>query len=439
MESKISNVFSLNDAMNEASRCLNCKQPSCMSGCPAHVNIPKFISRIADMKFSDAYKIITESNVFPEITSRVCYKCNQCEGNCILGKKGKAIQIGKLEECVSDYINDRDMFNEMIQIVENKKINVAIVGAGVAGLAASIVLAKSGCNVTIYEKENDIGGVVRYQIPNIRFDKAILDNIKKNIEKLKIDIIYEKTIGKDIKLIDIKKENDYVILATGAGIPHIIGLDGEVDIIKNELNNIHNNFIYSLNYLRKVNEDSNFKLFGRIIVIGGGNTALDCARTATSGSNDVNVYYRRTEEKMPCRIDELESAKSMGISFKFLITPKKIAMTDDNRIVITFIRTKVVKDENLVEKVVEIENSEFEEIADHLIIATGYEANHDVYSKEILNLQLDRFNNIEVNDKLMVKNNSSMYAVGDLVTGSLTVVNAVNMGMEAARNILSDL
>lgn len=434
---KLEENFTLQDVISEAERCLNCKIPQCVKGCPAHVNIPKYIEKLKDMKIEEAYNIITENNVLPSFTSRLCYKCSQCEGNCALGKKGKPIQIGKLEEYVSDYVRQLGLYREEDTKKTTKKIQVAIVGAGVAGLAAAIVLAKEGCIVTIYEKESDIGGVVRYEIPNSRFDKSLIDDLKEEIEELKIDIIYNITIGKNLKLLDLKKKNDYIILATGAGNPHILSLEGEMDVVNNPINDRLHKLMYSSKFLRLANFDPTLKLVGNIVVVGGGNTALDCARAVINDHNDTYVYYRRSQSMMPARIDEIEDTKREGVGFKFFVSPKKVRL-EDNELYVTFIKTKIERDENGIEKVVEIKDSEFEEKVQHLIIATGYEANHDVYSDEILNLKVDINNNIEVNDKLMVYNNDNMYAVGDLVTGSLTVVNAIKMGMEAARNILSD-
>ena len=320
--------YTLEEAKKEASRCLKCNNPLCVKKCPVAIDIPEFIKKIEEEKIEEAYEIINKNSSLPAICGRVCPQESQCEGNCVKRFKSEAIAIGKLERFVADWVIEKQSKQELNINKNNKKI--AIVGSGPAGLTCAGELIKIGYDVTIFEALHTPGGVLTYGIPEFRLPKEKIVN--KEIEKLielGVKIECDTVIGKTITIEQLKNEYDAIFLATGAGLPRFMNIPGETA-----------NGVFSANeYLTRVNLMKAFKtsdtpIFNskKVAVIGGGNVAMDAARTALRLGNEVYIIYRRTENEMPARKEEIMHAKEEGIKFKLLSNPKQILVDETNTV-----------------------------------------------------------------------------------------------------------
>lgn len=418
------------EAVKEASRCLNCKIPRCVEGCPINIKIPEFISAIKEQDIEKAYKIISESSSLSAICGRVCPQEKQCEGKCVRGIKGDSIAIGALERYVSDKALLDNMQSEFIKEKNNKK--VAIIGSGPAGLACASELIKHGFSVVIYESLHKAGGVLTYGIPEFRLPKEIVNKQIDNLKKLGVKIKLNIPVGNAITINELKEEYDAIFIGTGAGIPKFMGIDGE------DANEVFsaNEILTRINLMKsyKSNSKTPIKKSGIAYVIGGGNVAMDAARSLKRLGIETHLMYRRSEEELPTRKTEVRHAKEEGIIFDILKNPKRIIKDENNTVTgIEYVDMELGEPgEDGRRKVKEIEGSNKKVKCDMVIMALGTLQNHESLKES----------NIKLNDKgLIIVNNyetteSNIYAGGDAVTGAATVILAMEAGKKAAENII---
>ena len=419
--------FNDEDALNEASRCLQCNNPRCVKGCPVGVMIPKFIKEILNKDIDKAYEIILESSSLPGICGRVCPQEKQCEKMCIRGLKGEAIAIGALER----YVADNNTYVDNYDIKKNGK-RVAIVGSGPSGLACSYDLAKNGYDVTIYEVLHIPGGVLSYGIPEFRLPKKIVNKEIDKLKKMGVKILTDVPVGNAITIDDLRKDYDYVYIGTGAGVPKFMNIPGE------GANGVFsaNEILTRINLMKSYNSDSFTPIKkGKVVyVIGGGNVAMDAARSLRRLGCEVHLMYRRSMDELPARRMEVSHAKEEGIIFDLLKLPKEIIIDDDNNV----IGMKVVNmilgdvDESGRRSVMEDNNSLKEIDCDMVVMALGTAINHEALKESSIKLT-DR-GLIEVDDSKTSIDN--VYAGGDVVTGSATVILAMEAGKVAAKKIM---
>ena len=419
------------EAVKEASRCLNCKNPRCVEGCPINIKIPEFISAIKDQDIEKAYNIISESSSLSAICGRVCPQEKQCEGKCIRGIKGDSIAIGALERYVSDKALLDNMQSKFIKEKNNKK--VAIIGSGPAGLACASELIKHGFSVVIYESLHKAGGVLTYGIPEFRLPKEIVNKQIDNLKKLGVKIKLNIPVGNAITINELKEEYDAIFIGTGAGIPKFMGIDGE------DANEVFsaNEILTRINLMKsyKNNSKTPIKKSGIAYVIGGGNVAMDAARSLKRLGIETHLMYRRSEEELPARKTEVHHAKEEGIIFDILKNPKKIIKDENNTVKgIEYVDMELGEPgEDGRRKAKEIEGSNKKVKCDMVIMALGTLQNHESLKES----------NIKLNDKgLIIVNNyetteNNIYAGGDVVTGAATVILAMEAGKKAAENIIS--
>ena len=426
-------------AINEAKRCLNCKHMPCVGGCPVKVYIPEFIARVRAGDFDGAYEVIQKSSRLPAICGRVCPQETQCESKCVRGIKGEPVAIGRLERFVADYHNNK--VNNVTNAVNKNGINVAVVGSGPSGLACAGELAQRGYNVTVFEALHKLGGVLVYGIPEFRLPKKILDLEINNLKSLGVKFETNVVIGKTIT-IDELLENNYraVFVGTGAGLPRFMGIDGE------GLNGVYsaNEFLTRSNLMQAYKDDSQTPIMkgGNVAVVGGGNVAMDAARTALRlGANKVYIVYRRSMDEMPARKEEIEHAIEEGIEFKILTNPVKILgyqnvndKKDPKNGFVTAMRCVKMElgepDENGRRRPVEIPNSEFEIGVDAVIMAIGTSPN-PLIKNTTEGLEVNKHGCIVVDEQTFKTSKDYVYAGGDAVTGAATVISAMGAGKTA--------
>ena len=418
------------EAVKEASRCLNCKIPRCVEGCPINIKIPEFISAIKEQDIEKAYKIISESSSLSAICGRVCPQEKQCEGKCVRGIKGDSIAIGALERYVSDKALLDNMQSEFIKEKNNKK--VAIIGSGPAGLACASELIKHGFSVVIYESLHKAGGVLTYGIPEFRLPKEIVNKQIDNLKKLGVKIKLNIPVGNAITINELKEEYDAIFIGTGAGIPKFMGIDGE------DANEVFsaNEILTRINLMKSYKDNSKtpIKKLGIAYVIGGGNVAMDAARSLKRLGIEPHLMYRRSEEELPARKTEVRHAKEEGIIFDILKNPKRIIKDENNNVTgIEYVDMELGEPgEDGRRKVKEIEGSNKRVKCGMVIMALGTLQNHEALKES----------NIKLNEKgLIIVNNyetteSNIYAGGDAVTGAATVILAMEAGKKAAENII---
>lgn len=430
-------------AKQEASRCLMCKIPTCVSGCPVGIDIPGFIKEISKGNFEQSYKILKSYNYLPAICGRVCPQEVQCEGVCVLNKIGKPINIGALERFVADwadenkinYENDKVYSIANVNTIKANKKKIAIIGSGPSGLTVASELGKYGYNVDIYEALHEFGGVLTYGIPEFRLPKSIVKKEIAALEKLGVKFFKNLPVGYAIPVKEILNTYDAIFIGVGAGTPKFMGIPGS------ELNGVYsaNEFLTRINLMRSYKfpeYDTPIRTGKKVAVIGGGNTAMDAARSALRLGADVTVIYRRTESEMPARKAEIEHAKEEGVKFYTLATPVKyIGDNDGNLIAIECIKMELgTPDESGRRKPAEIPNSNFVIEMDTVIEAIGTEANKFLLS-QFPDLKTNKHGYIMTNEYGQTSN-PKVFAGGDIVTGSATVILAMGAGKKAAQGIM---
>lgn len=422
--------YTKEQAMDEAKRCLNCKTRPCVLGCPVAVQIPEFISKVADGDFEGAYQIISETNALPAVCGRVCPQESQCESKCVRGIKGEPVGIGRLERFVADYHMKNT--TEHPKAPESNGHRVAVIGAGPSGLSCAGSLAARGYKVTIFEALHVPGGVLSYGIPEFRLPGEVVAAEIDELRALGVEIKTNIIIGKTM-MIDELFEDGYeaVFIGSGAGLPKFMKIPGE------NLNNVYsaNEFLTRINLMGAYKEDSKTPLLRakHTVVVGGGNVAMDAARSAKRTGADVTLVYRRTEKELPARKEEVEHALEEGIKFEFLTSP--ISINGDGKVEsITCQRMELsAPDESGRARPVEISGSEFDMECDCVIMAIGTSPNPLIASSTD-GLDVQRWGGI-VADDVGKTSRDMVWAGGDAVTGAATVILAMGAGKTAAEEI----
>ena len=424
--------YTAEQAIDEAKRCLNCKNKPCVGGCPVKIYIPEFIAKVAEGEFEEAYKIITKSSSLPAVCGRVCPQESQCEQKCVRGIKGEPVAIGRLERFVADYHNANS--SEKPTAPKKNGHKVASVGSGPSGLACAGDLAKKGSEVTVFEALHTAGGVLVYGIPEFRLPKEI---VKKEIEilkdlgvKIETNVIIGKTISVDALMSEYGFES--VFIGSGAGLPRFMNIPGE------NLNGVYsaNEFLTRVNLMKAYKPDSSTPIQHgkRVVVVGGGNVAMDAARCAKRLGADVTIVYRRTEAELPARHEEVEHAKEEGIVFKLLTNPVEIKGTDGWVSGIVCQRMELSEpDESGRARPIAVEGSEFDIEADSVIMAIGTSPNPLIKSTTE-GLETEKWGGI-IADENGLTSREGIYAGGDAVTGAATVILAMGAGKTAAAAI----
>ena len=427
--------YNKEEAMEEASRCLNCKNAQCMKGCPVAINIPQFIEQVKLGDFDKAYDILSESSSLPAVCGRVCPQESQCEGKCIRGIKGESISIGKLERFVADTASENG--RKPVGASEKKGKKVAVIGSGPAGLTCAGDLAKMGYDVTIFEALHQPGGVLVYGIPEFRLpkDKVVAKEIE-NVKSLGVKIETNVIVGKSITIDELFEDEkfDAVFIGSGAGLPKFMGIPGE------NANGVFsaNEYLTRSNLMKAFNENSNTPIMraNKVAVVGGGNVAMDAARTALRLGAEVHIVYRRSEEELPARVEEVHHAKEEGIIFDLLTNPVEI-LKDENGWVngIKCIRMELGEpDESGRRSPVEIPGSEFVIDVDAVIMSLGTSPN-PLISSTTKGLEVNKRKCIVAEEEFGQTSKEGVFAGGDAVTGAATVILAMGAGKAAAKGI----
>ena len=424
------------EALLEADRCLQCKKPQCVEGCPVGINIPAFIAKIKEKDYGAAINVIKERNNLPAICGRVCPQETQCERTCILGRKQEPVAIGRLERFASDW-----ELKHGAQIPEIKTIDhpakVAVIGSGPAGLTAAGDLAKYGYDVTIFEAFHTAGGVLVYGIPEFRLPKAIVQSEVDYIKRLGVKISTNTIIGKTVNLDELREEGfEAFFVASGAGLPMFMRIPGE------NLCGVYtaNEFLTRVNLMKAYKfpeTDTPIKVGKRIAVIGGGNVAMDSARTALRlGAEESIIVYRRSEQEMPARYEELEHAKEEGVKFMLLTNPIEVLGDDEYKVVgLRCVKMELGEpDASGRRRPSPIPGSEFEIPINNYIVAIGQTPN-PLVPRTTPGLEVQNWGGIATKDESGLTSIGDVWAGGDIVTGAATVISAMGAGKKAAKAI----
>lgn len=427
--------YNQEEAMEEASRCIKCKKNAqCITGCPVSINIPAFIGEVEKGNFEEAAKIIAQSSALPAVCGRVCPQESQCEGKCIRGKKGEPISIGKLERFVADWSRENGFVPAAPETTNGKK--VAVIGAGPAGLTCAGDLAKMGYEVTIFEALHEPGGVLTYGIPEFRLPKeTVVKTEIDNVRKLGVKIETNVIIGKSVTIDELMDEEGFqaVFIGSGAGLPKFMGIPGE------NANGVFsaNEFLTRNNLMKAFRDDYDTPIARgkKVVVVGGGNVAMDAARTALRLGAETHIVYRRSEAELPARVEEVHHAKEEGIIFNLLTNPVEI-LTDDNG----WVKGVIVRKMELGEpdasgrrRPVEIPGSDYEIEADTVIMSLGTSPN-PLISSTTKGLETNRWKCITA-DESGQTSRKGVFAGGDAVTGAATVILAMEAGRTGAKGI----
>ncbi|RMG02081.1 MAG: NADPH-dependent glutamate synthase [Nitrospirae bacterium] len=422
------------DAIKEAARCLQCKKPKCVEGCPVGVPIPEFISAIREGDFKRAIDKIKEKNLLPAVCGRVCPQETQCEGECLMGKKHEPVAIGRLERFAADW--ERETGNVSIpEVAPPTGKKVAIVGSGPSGLTCAYDLAKLGHKVTIFEAFHEPGGVLVYGIPEFRLPKAIVAREIEVLEKMGVEIVPNAVVGKLITIDEILQEYDACFIGVGAGLPRFMGIEGE------NLNGVYsaNEFLTRVNLMKAYafpEYDTPVKIGRRVAVVGGGNVAMDAVRTALRlGADEAYIIYRRSMAELPARQEEVHHAKEEGVRFELCTNPVRIIGEEGWVKEIECVRmTLCGLDESGRKRPEPMPGSEFRIPVDMVIMAIGTSAN-PLISQTTPDIGLNKRGYIVVNEETGETSRDGVFAGGDIVTGSATVISAMGAGRKAAKGI----
>ncbi len=427
--------YNKEEAVEEAKRCLQCKKPMCSQGCPVSINIPGFIHEIVEENFEAAYQILSESSSLPAVCGRVCPQESQCEGKCIRGKKGDPIAIGKLERFVADWARENGIKPKKADAMNGKK--VAVIGSGPSGLSCAGDLAKMGYEVTIFEALHEAGGVLTYGIPEFRLpkDKVVKPEVE-NVKSLGVKIETDVIVGKSVTIDELLNEEgfDAVFIGSGAGLPMFMGIPGE------NANGVFsaNEYLTRSNLMKARLEDYATPMpeSKKAVIVGGGNVAMDAARTALRLGAETHIVYRRSEAELPARAEEVHHAKEEGIIFNLLTNPVEI-LTDENGWVkaVRCIKMELGEpDASGRRRPVPIEGSEFEIEADAVIMSLGTSPN-PLISSTTAGLDTNKRKCIVAEAETGKTSKEGVYAGGDAVTGAATVILAMEAGRAGAKGI----
>ena len=427
--------YNKEEAVEEANRCLTCKNAKCVKGCPVNIDIPGFIKEVKEGNFAEAYKVIGKSSSLPAVCGRVCPQESQCEGQCIRGIKGEAVSIGKLERFVADWAKGNGIKPEVA--AEKNGHKIAVIGSGPAGLTCAGDLAKLGYDVTIFEALHQPGGVLVYGIPEFRLpkDKVVKEEIE-NVKSLGVKIETNVIIGKSTTIDDLLEKEGFeaVFIGSGAGLPMFMGIPGEVS------NGVFsaNEYLTRSNLMKAFREDHDtpIKTGKKVAVIGGGNVAMDAARTALRLGAEVHIVYRRSESELPARVEEVHHAKEEGVIFDLLTNPVEI-LADENGWVkgMKCVRMELGEpDASGRRRPVVIPDSEFILDVDTVIMSLGTSPN-PLISSTTIGLDTNKRKCIVADEETGKTTKEAVYAGGDAVTGAATVILAMGAGKAAAKGI----
>ena len=427
--------YNREEAMEEASRCINCKNAQCIKGCPVSINIPGFIEKVKNGDVEGAYQVISESSALPAVCGRVCPQESQCEGKCIRGIKGEPVSIGKLERFVADSAREAGIKPQGAEKKNGKK--VAVIGSGPAGLTCAGDLARMGYEVTIFEALHEPGGVLVYGIPEFRLPKTkVVAKEIENVKSLGVKIETNVVVGKSVTIDELLEEEGYdaVFIGSGAGLPKFMGISGE------QANGVFsaNEYLTRSNLMKAFCEDSNTSIMHgkKVAVVGGGNVAMDAARTALRLGAEVHIVYRRSEEELPARVEEVHHAKEEGIIFDLLTNPVEIL--EDEKGWVNGIRCIKMElgepDESGRRIPVEVPGSEFVIDVDTVIMSLGTSPN-PLISSTTKGLEINKRKCIIAEEDCGKTTKEGVYAGGDAVTGAATVILAMGAGKTAAKGI----
>ncbi len=427
--------YNKEEAMEEAARCINCKNAQCIKGCPVSINIPGFIEKVKEGDVEAAYQIISESSSLPAVCGRVCPQESQCEGKCIRGIKGEPISIGKLERFVADWASEKGIKPQGAEKKNGKR--VAVIGSGPAGLTCAGDLAKMGYDVTIFEALHEPGGVLVYGIPEFRLPKTkVVAKEIENVKALGVKIETNVVVGKAVTIDELISEEgfDAVFIGSGAGLPKFMGIPGE------QANGVFsaNEYLTRSNLMKAFDENSNTPIMRgqKVAVVGGGNVAMDAARTALRLGAEVHIVYRRSEEELPARVEEVHHAKEEGIIFDLLTNPVEI-LEDEKGWVrgMKCIRMELGEpDASGRRRPVEIPGSEFVIDVDTVIMSLGTSPN-PLISSTTEGLEVNKWKCIVADEEFGKTTKEGVYAGGDAVTGAATVILAMGAGRAGAKGI----
>ena len=430
---EVATGYTMQMALDEASRCLHCKHKPCVNGCPVNINIPDFIKMITEENFEGAYQVISESSSLPAICGRVCPQESQCESKCVRGIKTEPVAIGRLERFVADYHNEHS--TEKIQKPESNGHKVAVIGSGPSGLTCAGDLAKLGYEVTIFEALHTAGGVLQYGIPEFRLPKAIVNKEVDNLRDLGVDVETNMVIGRVLSIDELMEDGyEAVFIGSGAGLPRFMNIPGE------NLKGVYsaNEFLTRVNLMKAYKEGSTTPIMHakRVAVVGGGNVAMDAARSALRlGAEEVNIIYRRSNAELPARAEEVHHAKEEGIIFRTLTNPVEILGDDDDAVTgIKCVEMELGEpDASGRRRPIVKEGSEFTIPMDCVIMSIGTSPNPLIKSTTE-GLDTQKWGGI-IADEDGLTSRPFVYAGGDAVTGAATVILAMGAGKKAAAAI----
>ena len=427
--------YNMEEAQAEATRCLQCKNPQCVKGCPVSIDIPGFIGKVVEGDVPAAYQVISKYSALPAVCGRVCPQESQCEAKCIRGFKGDPVSIGKLERFVADTAREQGIKPQTSGEKKGKK--VAVIGSGPAGLTCAGDLAKAGYDVTIFEALHKAGGVLSYGIPEFRLPKSVVvDAEVENVKSLGVHIETNVVVGKSVTIDQLMDEEGFqaVFIGSGAGLPKFMGIPGE------NANGVFsaNEYLTRSNLMKAFDDryDTPIVAGKKVAVVGGGNVAMDAARTALRLGAEVHIVYRRSEEELPARVEEVHHAKEEGIVFDLLTNPKEILVDEDGNVKgMTCIRMELGEpDESGRRRPVEIAGSEFTLDVDTVIMSLGTSPN-PLISSTTEGLDVNRWKCIVADEENGATTKEGVYAGGDAVTGAATVILAMGAGKAAAKGI----
>ncbi len=427
--------YNKEEAVEESQRCITCKNAKCVEGCPVSIDIPAFIAAVKEEKFEEAFQIISKSSALPAVCGRVCPQESQCEGKCIRGKKGDPISIGKLERFVADWARENGI--KPSAPAEKNGRKVAVIGSGPSGLTCAGDLAKLGYDVTIFEALHKAGGVLVYGIPEFRLPKdRVVGPEVENVKALGVKIETDVIVGRTVKLDDLIEDEgfDAVFIGSGAGLPKFMGIPGETacGVLS------ANEYLTRNNLMKAFHEDYDTPIVRgeKVVVVGGGNVAMDAARTALRLGAETHIVYRRSEEELPARVEEVHHAKEEGIIFDLLTNPVEILVNENDWVTgIKCIRMELGEpDASGRRRPVEVPGSEFIIECDTVIMSLGTSPN-PLISSTTKGLEINRRQCIVATEDTGATSKEGVYAGGDAVTGAATVILAMGAGKAAAKGI----